>query len=201
MPLVAAKQARAEVPVLAIVNPASGPGSRIDANYVNGLSLLKDSGIQTIAYVHTSYGNRAFEEVTRDIDEYSRLYGKTFDGVFIDEMSKTDAEYYGRIASYAKKGGFALVVGNPGSDVPSHYIDQAGDAFVIYENSGVPSFSFLGGWHSAYERRTWAFIAHHTPVVDPGAIAQFKDLVGLLYVTEGYYHSFPSYLSELFALL
>src|SRR5687767_1682309 len=34
-----------DVPVVAIVNPASGPGGSRDSNYVSGIEELKDAGV------------------------------------------------------------------------------------------------------------------------------------------------------------
>jgi hypothetical protein len=200
-PLIDAKQANKEVPVFAIVNPGSGPGSRTDANYVAGISALKAVGIVTIAYVATSYGRRACGDVVKDIDAYSRLYGRTFDGLFMDEMAKTDSRYYGTVSSYAKENGFARVIGNPGTEVPEEYVGRASDTLVIYENEGVPSPGFLGGWHTAYAKETWAFISHHVPVLDASFVTFAKDRVGLLYMTDSNYHAFPQYLTRLFELL
>ena len=95
----------------------------------------------------------------------------------------------------------AGIIGNPGSDVPKEYVGKAADVFVIYENAGGPPLAFLGGWHSAYPRQTWAFIAHHTASLDPYLIAMAKTEVGLLYLTDDDYDSFPSYLNQLSALL
>jgi hypothetical protein len=200
-PLIAAKQASPEVPVLAIVNPASGPGKRTDPNYVNGISALRAVSVLTLGYVPTLYGKRSYEEVTNDIDAYSKLYGRTFDGIFIDEMAKTDVVYYKNIKSYAKQKDFSRVIGNPGTDIPEGYIGEAADVFVIYENAGNPSITFLDGWHSAYAKQTWGFIAHHVPALDVSLIARAKDQVGLLYLTDANYHAFPPYLEQLFALL
>jgi len=200
-PLIAAKQANPGPTVLAIVNPGSGPGTRTDPNYVTGISALKGAGIQTLAYVPTLYGKRSHVEVSNDIDAYSTLYGRVFDGLFLDEMARDAPDYYERISSYSKQNGYGMVVGNPGTDVSKDYIGRAADAFVIYENAGVPSPSFLNGWHSGYAKKTWAFIAHHVLTLDPDLVAQNRDQVGLLYLTDSNYHSFPPYLAQLIALL
>ncbi len=201
LPLIAAKRANPNVRVLAIVNPGSGPGTIIDPNYVTGISDLRSAGIQILAYVSSQYGRRAYVAVAHDIDEYLRLYGRNFDGVFIDEMAKTEADHYGEVASHARQSGFGLVVGNPGTDVPSGYVGRAADVFVIYENSGYPSLAFLDGWHSSHPKTTWAFIAHHASSLDPGLVRGAKDRVGLLYLTDLSYEAFPPYLLQLVALL
>jgi hypothetical protein len=200
-PLIAAKQANPGVPVVAIVNPGSGPGTKTDPNYVAGISALRAAGIVTVAYVYTKYSTRQYEEVVGDIDAYSKLYGKVFDGLFLDEMAKTHSGYYRAVTSYAKQNGFAQVIGNSGTDVPKGYVGQTTDVLVIYEDTGSPSLSFLGGWHTSYPKETWAFIAHHVPALYPALVAQAKNHVGLLYLTDGNYHAFPPYLAQLVALL
>jgi hypothetical protein len=55
------------VPLIAILNPASGPGTAQDANYVSAVANLHHAGGQVIAYVHTSYATRAMSEVTNDV--------------------------------------------------------------------------------------------------------------------------------------
>lgn len=200
-PLIAAKQANPQVPILAIVNPGSGPGSRTDPLYVAGMAALREAGIMAFAYVYSSYRRRSYDEVTNDIDAYTALYGRNFDGIFVDEMAKDDAAHYESVASHARSGGFGRVIGNPGTDVPKEYVGKAADVFVIYENAGSPSPTFLGGWHAAYPKQTWAFIAHHTASLDPSLVAKAKMDVGLLYLTDADYHSFPPYLGRLCALL
>ena len=200
-PLIQAKRVNPEVPVVAIVNPSSGPGVRTDPNYVAGISALRNAGIRTVAYVSTQYATRQRSDVTHDIDAYTKLYGSVFDGIFLDEMSKTDGHFYGMVTAYAKDSGLPLVIGNPGTDVPAGYVGQTTDVIVIYENAGSPSMPFLAGWHASRPKQTWAFIAHHVPELDPSLVTGAKNYVGLLYVTDANYHAFPPYLPNLVALL
>ncbi|MCE9525960.1 MAG: spherulation-specific family 4 protein [Planctomycetales bacterium] len=58
-----------EAGVVAIVNPASGPGRRVDANYTKVLEQARRSKLTLIGYVSTSYGKRKTEEVKADVDQ------------------------------------------------------------------------------------------------------------------------------------
>ncbi len=105
------------VPVIAIVNPDSGPGSSQDPNYVAGINSLKAAGVVTIGYVWTNYGGVSLQSVESSIDAWKNLYGVT--GIFLDAMAyHTGYEsYYQSIVSYAKgTDGMSIVIGNPGTD-------------------------------------------------------------------------------------
>src|SRR6188472_3289292 len=52
-----------EAGVVAIMNPASGPGRRIDPNYTQILEQAKKSNVTLIGYVSTSYGKRKTEDI------------------------------------------------------------------------------------------------------------------------------------------
>lgn len=66
-----------------VVNPASGPGTAVDSNYVRQISSNINSGIKNIAYVATGYQSRSTADIMADIDKYGSLYGMSnFSGVF-----------------------------------------------------------------------------------------------------------------------
>ena len=75
-----------EAGVVAIVNPASGPGRRVDANYTKVLEQAKKSKVTLIGYVSTSYGKRKTEEVKGDVDQWVRFY-PGIQGIFFDEQA------------------------------------------------------------------------------------------------------------------
>ena len=107
-----------------IFNPASGPGTIRDPNYVTEdgtggpLVDLKNAGAKIYGYVATNYAVRSIDLVKADIDLYvDTLYPKLIDGFFLDEMSNDLANvgYYSGIDAYSKnKIAGAPVVGNPG---------------------------------------------------------------------------------------
>jgi hypothetical protein len=54
---------------LVIINPASGPGTAVDSNYVTTVNNMKAAGLIVLAYTYTSYGARAASAVQADIDK------------------------------------------------------------------------------------------------------------------------------------
>lgn len=61
-------------PVVAIVNPASGPGRRVDPNYEEVFRLAKSSKATLIGYVTLSYAKRPAAEVKAEIDTWVKFY-------------------------------------------------------------------------------------------------------------------------------
>jgi len=101
--------ASAQVPLVAVLNPNSGPGTAADPNYVQGVQRVQNGGGQVLGYVHTSYGARNMSAVRADIDAYLAFYPEV-DGFFIDEMtndaSTASVQYYqsvGILINLAKK--------------------------------------------------------------------------------------------------
>ena len=119
--------AAAHIPLIAIMNPASGPGKSRDKTYVRALSKLHHAGGKVIGYVHTSYGDRPLAEVENEIDRYRAFYA--VDGFFIDEMTNdknmNHLDYYAAIYKYVKaKGANYTVTGNPGCNTTEDYMTR-----------------------------------------------------------------------------
>ena len=55
--LIQAKQSHPNVPIIAIINPNSGPGSSSDPSYVSGIASLQSAGISVVGYVPTGYAS------------------------------------------------------------------------------------------------------------------------------------------------
>src|SRR5262245_25186282 len=47
------------VPMWVILNPATGPGKKVDGNYAKAIDRLRGAGCVVLGYVGTSYGKRA----------------------------------------------------------------------------------------------------------------------------------------------
>ncbi|KAF1029743.1 MAG: hypothetical protein GAK40_00343 [Burkholderia plantarii] len=128
----------ASVPITAIVNPNSGPGTAVDPAYTSAIAKVRAAGGKVIAYVHTSYGSRSLSDVTADINRYLAYY--TVDGFFIDEMANDSTtahvQYYQSLYNYIK--GLSAnyqVVNNPGANLPEIYASlPVADRFVVYED-------------------------------------------------------------------
>lgn len=144
---------------VAIMNPASGPGSAPDPNYVKALEYCArvspmvmqaggaPVGVPVVGYVATTYGARPIELVKADIDRYYRWYSVR--GIFLDEMSNDAASkaYYRQLYAHIKakadpwlaqpRG--TLVVGNPGAAATTAWQVTApvvADVLVTFEGSG-----------------------------------------------------------------
>lgn len=200
-PLIDAKKACPGVPVVAVVNPALGPGDRTDPNYATGIGALRDAGIMVYAYLPTRYTTRQYGDMVAEIDRYAALYGRSFDGLFYDQMARTGEGYYRVVTTYAKEHGFPQVIGKAGTDVPKSYIGRSADVVVVYEDPGNPSPQFLDRWRYGFPKESWALIAHHVPELDPALVAHAKEKVGLLYFTDADYRTLPPYLGRLLELL
>ena len=66
----AMSNAAGRVPLTALLNPDSGPGTAPDQNYVSAVANLHTAGAQVVGYVHTSYATRPWSQVTNDVNLY-----------------------------------------------------------------------------------------------------------------------------------
>jgi hypothetical protein len=77
--------AASQVPLVAIMNPNSGPGTASNADYTREVDALRAAGGRVIGYVHTSYGSRSIDEVLSEVDAYYTCYN--LDGIYFDEAA------------------------------------------------------------------------------------------------------------------
>ena len=94
--------AAGRVPLVAIMNPNSGPGAAQNPDYVAAVNALRASGGKVIGYVSTAYTARGTNVVMADIDRYFSWYA--VDGIFLDEFTN-DADtnhlnYYAALHQY-----------------------------------------------------------------------------------------------------
>ena len=64
---------KAGVPITVIVNPASGPGKKLDTNYAAVIARVQKSGVKTVGYVSTRYGKRPAKDVEADVKTWLTL--------------------------------------------------------------------------------------------------------------------------------
>jgi hypothetical protein len=147
-----------EVPIVAIANPASGPGERIDPNYVEVISRATKAGVTVIGYVSTEYAKRPIEQVKADIDLWCEFY-PAVEGFFFDEQTSDASrlEHYRQAFDYARhkiKGAF--VASNPGVPCDAAYFaDLHPDAISVFEHhEGYDRFMPAAGWGDAERRRS-----------------------------------------------
>jgi hypothetical protein len=201
----AAKRAHPAVPVMAVINPASGPGTAALSDYMAGIADLTAAGVKVIGYVHTSYGKRATAEINADVDRWRNLY-PSVTGIFLDEMANTPGleSFYSGINGYAKSKGYDFTIGNPGADGAATYVGTV-DTILIYENKGLPSAGAIGGWHGGYDRRNFGIIPYGVSGVDAGFLRTATRTCGYVYLSSddlpNPWDTVPAYLDGLVATL
>ena len=191
------KRQHETVPMWVIVNPASGPGERVDTNYTKAIDRLIGSGCVVIGYVSTSYGKRSEADVRQDIDRWLTLYPR-IQGVFFDEMRTEDTEaaatYQGNLNRYAHNLGCWPTVANPGTDTPGRYFaTDAADVIVIHEGDSWPKEDRLKGdyfgGYSDYPPFTRGLLLHSQAKLDRTALKMARKYVRWVYVTEAVFRA------------
>lgn len=181
------------VPIWVIVNPASGPGEKADANYTKAIDRLHGAGCVALGYVSTSYGKRPAAQVKGDLDKWLEIYPR-IEGVFFDEMIYEDneaaASHQASLNRYAHDAGLWPTVANPGADTPGRYfLAEAADVIVIHEGDSWPSEerlqgNYFGGYadHPPFTR---AVLVHSAEKLDRQSLAMARHYARWFYVTEG----------------
>jgi hypothetical protein len=203
--------AASQIPLTAILNPNSGPGSSVDSNYVNALTNLEVAGGTAIAYIYTGYGSVPLATVESQVDTYISQYGPLINGFFVDTMSNLPAElsYYESLYAYIKGLNSTYeVVGNAGTATLESYVtSHTADVFVTYENDDLAhpyASSPPPSWVYGYPAGDFASVIYDQPSVagmqaDVNTALTYN--VGHVYVTDeslnpptGYlYDRLPSY--------
>eukprot|EP00752_Nemacystus_decipiens_P003633 g3348.t2 len=118
----------AGVPVVAIANPGSGPGTEDDrSSYELGMQALCDSGVEVIGYVASGYGKRDENQVKDDIDRYKEWYGRWVSGIFLDESAhQADEISDGDGLMCARYKGYT-----------QHVREKIGEAATVVMNTGM----------------------------------------------------------------
>src|SRR5574342_210525 len=181
--VIAAKNSHPSVPFVVIINPNSGPGTSQNQAFVTGIQKLKDAGIIVLGYIPTKYAVRSSATVMHDIDLYKSWYA--VDGVKFDEMTNTVGyeTYYSNLSDYAKSIGLSMTVGNPGADVPPSYIGIV-DNLTIFENGFLPTLSYLGGWHTNYDKNNFSSESYAIPTLDQAYVTSASQYLGYIYLTD-----------------
>lgn len=126
---------------IAIMNPASGPGTTASAAYAAAVDDCRAKGVTVIGYVYTSYGSRSASAVRADVDAYFSRHA--VGGIFFDEASNNvpTQSYYAGLYQYvhSKSTGPLTVVTNPGLAASSPWQLEAGTADIVNVFEGSPS--------------------------------------------------------------
>lgn len=194
--LIELKRRHETLPFWVIVNPASGPGQQVDANYTKAIDRLRGAGCVVLGYVATSYGKKPAVEVRREIDGWLERYPR-IQGIFFDEMVYEDndaaAQYQAALNRYAHEIGCWPTVGNPGTDTPGRYFYSAADVIIVHEGDKWPTEERLKGdyfgGYSDYPPFTRAILLHSQPTLDLAAVRMARKYCRWMYVTEGLYRA------------
>src|SRR5579872_6399808 len=177
--LIKEKNLHPSVPIVAIINPDSGPGTR-DPNYVMEIKKLQSTGITVLGYVYT----QKIDTVTikNYIDDYKNWYN--VDGIFFDQMSNVSGNetFYLHLNNYTKSIGLNYTVGNPGTDTLPSYIGTV-DNLVIYDNPNLPLISSLGGWHTNFTRNNFSIVSYGVNNINKTYVENAAKHVQYMYVT------------------
>jgi hypothetical protein len=203
--VIAAKSAHPAVHVVAVVNPASGPGPAADAGYAAGVARLNAAGIKVLGYVATGYAVNNPQAVKADIDRWRAFYPGQIGGIFFDEQSNRagDVPYYRDLSQYAKAQGMSFTVGNPGQDTAPEFVGAL-DTMLIYEAAGLPTVNQLGGWHASHAPSNFGVIPH-TASFDAAFVHNARRYVEYVYVQNDTlpnpWDTVPAYFGDLLAAL
>jgi hypothetical protein len=177
--------------IVAIVNPASGPGRRVDPNYTAILEKAsKAKRLTLIGYVSTSYARRPIEEVKADVDQWLKLY-PGIHGIFFDEQTSSAEQigYYTGLYKHVRETHkLKLVIANPGTTCAEDYISKpAADAACLFEGPKPFDAAMLPLWRTKYDAKRAAVLSYQIASAQEMqrliALAA-KEKLGYCYVTD-----------------
>lgn len=175
--------------VVAIVNPASGPGKSLDDNYLAVIDRAKREGVLTIGYVSTGFAKRPRAQVERDVDRWFELY-PNIQGIFFDEQSAgaEKVDYYVAASQYVRNmRSKALIVSNPGVVCAKEYVAlSAADVICIGEHGDGIALS-LPAWVNENSPDRFAFLAYDVKrreKMETLVQNALKNRVGYIFVTD-----------------
>jgi hypothetical protein len=192
-------KAMPDVTVTAIVNPSSGPGNKVDAQYTQAIRSFTGAGGKAIGYVSTRYGAVSQAKARQHIDRYLAFYGREhISGFFLDEMADNASKlaFYRELHDYIKGLDRGLqVVGNPGTLPVGDYAAVA-DTLVTFEGQASAYARFNPqpehGWVYEHSTSKQAMLVHDA--VDCramqsslGTAATERSHTGWVYVTDLHY--------------
>jgi Spherulation-specific family 4 len=152
------------VPIVAIVNPASGPGDRVDTNFAAIIPRARRAGVTVVGYIGTQYTRKPLEQVKREIETFLSFY-PDIQGFHFDEQSSEarGVDYYAELYRYAhRRIPDALVLTNPGTSCDAGYAARpASDVISLFEREqGFGEFR-PPAWASRFPGSRFCIQAHN----------------------------------------
>jgi hypothetical protein len=196
----------ADAGVVAIVNPASGPGAQADPKYAQVIDRARAAKITLIGYVSTAYGKRPQAKVIDDVERWLRFYPK-IRGIFFDEQASgaDQVDYYTALHAQVRKllpG--ALVVTNPGAVCAEAYLARSATDVACLAEGGKGFATYRPpSWTSRYAPHRFGVLIRGVSKVDE-MIKYVRKMrgkhIGYFYVTLGTgrnpWDRLPSYWGE-----
>lgn len=169
------------VPLVAVLNPANGPGNAPDPFYVEASNGVRTAGGRVIGYVPTFQASIPLATAIAWVDQYRAWY--SLDGVYLDGMS-TDANpehvawYTSLRDAIRSRESTWLVVGGPGANTRPEYLPTA-DIFCIHEAEGASYFNWQpDAWVLDQPASRFLHLVHSLAASDSmrAAVARAKSL-------------------------
>jgi len=200
------------VPIIAIINPDSGPDATAGSDYTTYMQKFADAGITMVGYVHTSYGSRAVSDVIADIDTYSAQY-PGLSGIFVDEVATaaSDVSYYQQLYTHIMGiSGYTYDILNPGTQPDEGYV-AVSTSIVIFEDVASNLNTNFASWvkcaPSASEKAGYKYrfsgIAYAASSGEVSSLLSTMEGIGMgmVYVTDGtdtccVYNTLASFFSQ-----
>ncbi|HRI16564.1 MAG TPA: spherulation-specific family 4 protein [Verrucomicrobiota bacterium] len=185
--------AASRVPLVAIMNPANGPGNSptADPRYLRAIQSLQQAGGRVTGYVYTSYGKRSPQEVKADLRHYHELY--PLDGFFLDEMANdgtsASVTYYAELYDYIHRLKPSYhVTGNPGTRTREIYLSRPTvDTMVTFEDGTGYTPYVPEAWNARYPSHQFCHLLHSITnaagLTNAVSLAQKRN-AGFLFVTD-----------------
>ena len=159
----AAIAAAKSAPITMVVNPASGPGERIDPNYTAVLGRAKRGGVRLVGYISTRYAKRPLEDVKTDIDRFARFYPE-IEGFHFDEQNSGAGfvDYYEALYRFARRTvPKAVVYSNPGTTCEEAFVARpTSEVVCLYERDRPLSEFRMPEWTGKYPPDRFSVILH-----------------------------------------
>lgn len=155
--------------LIAIVNPASGPGTVVDPNYVEVMRQARAAQITLIGYVTLSYAKRPAAEVRAEVDRWLQLY-PSLQGIFFDEQPSGAASLamvQDCLAHARRKLPKGIFVTNPGTVCAAEYLQGPRPPTVcLFEHhEGFERYS-LPDWGKNVSPANLAVLLYQVPDAD-----------------------------------
>jgi len=162
-------RAASRVPLVAVMNPAHGPGTEVDPNYVSASGSVRSAGGRVIGYVCTSSAEIPLDSVLTRVDRYREWY--VLDGIFLDGMANDSnpahvAWYAALRDSIRARDPTWLVVGNPGANTLPEYLAGT-DVLCIFEADCERYFGWEpAAWVRTHPASRFLHLVHTTSTAD-----------------------------------